>query len=197
MGKAARARATATKGVVLFTLKELSLCCENLQAARQPYATTKRWSCPSTRSRMSKLEKLSFNDVLKWHALAAGPAGLVLVALPHRLFAQLSGAPYSPAAHEVARCYGALTAAQAWFAWRTRRIADGRVRRMLAEAYALCYALTGLALGRAMAAAPVGALGALACFASWALALLYAYFRVVRRIKSFELPGSAADGHDL
>ena len=138
---------------------------------------------------MSKLEKLSFNDVLKWHALAAGPAGLVLVALPHRLFAQLSGAPYSPAAHEVARCYGALTAAQAWFAWRTRR--------MLAEAYALCYALTGLALGRAMAAAPVGALGALACLASWALALLYAYFRVVRRIKSFELPGSAADGHDL
>ena len=80
---------------------------------------------------------------------------------------------------------------------RTRRIADGRVRRMLAEAYALCYALTGLALGRAMAAAPVGALGALACVASWALALLYAYFRVVRRIKSFELPGSAADGHDL
>ena len=146
---------------------------------------------------MSKLEKLSFNDVLKWHALAAGPAGLVLVALPHRLFAQLSGAPYSPVAHEVARCYGALTAAQAWFAWRTRRIADGRVRRMLAEAYALCYALTGLALGRAMAAAPVGALGALACLASWALALLYAYFRVVRRIKSFELPGSAADGHDL
>ena len=78
---------------------------------------------------MSKLEKLSFNDVLKWHALAAGPAGLVLVMLPHRLFAQLSGAPYSPAAHEVARCYGALTAAQAWFAWRTRRIADGRVRQ--------------------------------------------------------------------
>ena len=156
-----------------------------------PYTT------PSTRSRMSKLEKLSFNDVLKWHALAAGPAGLVLVALPHRLFAQLSGAPYSPAAHEVARCYGALTAAQAWFAWRTRRIADGRVRRMLAEAYALCYALTGLALGRAMVAAPVGALGALACLASWALALLYAYFRVVRRIKSFELPGSVADGHDL
>ena len=42
-----------------------------------------------------------------------------------------------------------------------------------------------------------GALGALACVASWALALLYAYFRVVRRIKSFELPGSVADGHDL
>ena len=90
----------------------------------------------AARSRMSKLEKLSFNDVLKWHALAAGPAGLVLVMLPHRLFAQLSGAPYSPAAHEVARCYGALTAAQAWFAWRTWPSAMRRVRRMLAEAYA-------------------------------------------------------------
>ena len=143
------------------------------------------------------LAKLSFNDVLKWHALAAGPAGLALVLLPHRLFAALSGAPYSVVVHEVARCYGALTVAQAWFAWRTRHIADGRVRRMLAESYACCYGLTCLALLRAAAAAPVGLLGALACLGSWALALLYAYFRVVRRIKSFELPGSAADGRDL
>ena len=144
---------------------------------------------------MSKLEKLSFNDVLKWHALAAGPAGLVLVALPHRLFAQLSGAPYSPAAHEVARCYGALTAAQAWFAWRTRRIADGRVRRMLSESYAVCYALTSVALLRATLSSPAshGAVGLLLCVVSLALAGLYAYFRFVRKLKSFELPGALSD----
>ena len=147
---------------------------------------------------MSKLEKLSFNDVLKWHALAAGPAGLVLVMLPHRLFAQLSGAPYSPAAHEVARCYGALDGRAglvrlAHAAHRRRPRAPnarGGVRALLRA--------DGLALGRARwRRRRVGALGALACVASWALALLYAYFRVVRRIKSFELPGSAADGHDL
>ena len=144
---------------------------------------------------MSKLEKLSFNDVLKWHALAAGPAGLVLVMLPHRLFAQLSGAPYSPAAHEVARCYGALTAAQAWFAWRTRRIADGRVRRMLAESYAVCYALTSAALLRAALSSPAshGLVGGLLCVVSLAVAGLYAYFRFVRKLKSFELPGALSD----
>ena len=144
---------------------------------------------------MSKLEKLSFNDVLKWHALAAGPAGLVLVMLPHRLFAQLSGAPYSPAAHEVARCYGALTAAQAWFAWRTRRIADGRVRRMLAESYAVCYALTSAALLRAALSSPAshGVVGGLLCVVSLAVAGLYAYFRFVRKLKSFELPGALSD----
>ena len=146
---------------------------------------------------MDGLDALSFDHVLRLHAGCSLAVGACMVLVPHALFGRLSGEPYSHVAHELARCYGGLTLAQAWFAWRTLGIADGRVRRMLAEAYALCYALTGLALGRAMAAAPVGALGALACVASWALALLYAYFRVVRRIKSFELPGSAADGHDL
>ena len=146
---------------------------------------------------MDALDALSFDHVLRLHAACSLAVGACMVLVPHALFGRLSGEPYSHVAHELARCYGGLTLAQAWFAWRTLGIADGRVRRMLAEAYALCYALTGLALGRAMAAAPVGALGALACLASWALALLYAYFRVVRRIKSFELPGSAADGHDL
>ena len=146
---------------------------------------------------MDGLDALSFDHVLRLHAGCSLAVGACMVLVPHALFGRLSGEPYSHVAHELARCYGGLTLAQAWFAWRTLGIADGRVRRMLAEAYALCYALTGLALGRAMAAAPVGALGALACLASWALALLYAYFRVVRRIKSFELPGSAADGHDL
>lgn len=126
-----------------------------------------------------------FNDLLNAHALCGAVFGAALLVLPHRLFTSLSGEGYSHLAHEIARCYGALTMAQSWFAARTRHIADGRVRRMLAESYSLCYAVTALALGKAAYAAPNlhGFIGALLSFS---LAATYAYFRFVLTIKDFE-----------
>lgn len=131
---------------------------------------------------------MQFNDLLNAHALCGAVLGAALLVLPHRLFTTLSGEGYSHLAHELARCYGALTMAQSWFAARTRHIADGRVRRMLAETYSLCYAVTALALGRAAYAAPNlhGLIGAFACFVSFSLAATYAYFRFVLTIKDFE-----------
>ena len=79
------------------------------------------------------MEQLTFDHVLRAHAFCSVVVGCVLTLTPHALFGRLSGEPYSHVAHELARCYGGLTLAQAWFAWRTRSIADGRVRRMLAE----------------------------------------------------------------
>lgn len=142
--------------------------------------------------------KLEFDDVLRLHTVCSACLGLLLVVLPHRLFLSLAGdgEAYSHLAHEVARCYGALTLAQAWLALRTRGISDGRVRRMLAEAYAICYSVTALALARAAWSAPRlhGFFGALTCLLSLALASLYAYFRFVRKLKQFELPGGL-DSH--
>jgi hypothetical protein len=95
---------------------------------------------------MDALDALSFDHVLRLHAGCSLAVGACMVLVPHALFGRLSGEPYSHVAHELARCYGGLTLAQAWFAWRTLGIADGRVRRMLAESYAVCYALTSAAL---------------------------------------------------
>ena len=95
---------------------------------------------------MDALAALSFDHVLRLHAGCSLAVGACMVLVPHALFGRLSGEPYSHVAHELARCYGGLTLAQAWFAWRTLGIADGRVRRMLAESYAVCYALTSAAL---------------------------------------------------
>ena len=95
---------------------------------------------------MDALDALSFDHVLRLHAACSLAVGACMVLVPHALFGRLSGEPYSHVAHELARCYGGLTLAQAWFAWRTLGIADGRVRRMLAESYAVCYALTSAAL---------------------------------------------------
>jgi hypothetical protein len=145
------------------------------------------------------MDALTFDHVLRLHAWCSLAVGALLVLTPHALFGRLTGEPYSHVAHELARCYGCLTLAQAWFARRTLTIADGRVRRMLAEAFAVCFALTGIALLRAAYEAPSshGAAGVLAGAASLGLAALYAYFRFVRKLKSFELPGSLSDGHAL
>jgi len=140
------------------------------------------------------LARVSFNDVLRAHAVVAGACGAALVVLPHRVFV-FSSEGYSHVAHEFARCYGALTLAQSWLTWRTLRITDARVRRLLAESYALAYGVTALALGRAVISAPRlhGLLGVLGVLCSAALSTLYAYFRFVRTIKSFELPGGGED----
>ena len=144
---------------------------------------------------MDALDALSFDHVLRLHAGCSLAVGACMVLVPHALFGRLSGEPYSHVAHELARCYVGLTLAQAWFAWRTLGIADGRVRRMLAESYAVCYALTSAALLRAALSSPAshGLVGGLLCVVSLAVAGLYAYFRFVRKLKSFELPGALSD----
>lgn len=145
------------------------------------------------------MDGLTFNHVLRAHAAWSVVVGFCLVLVPHAMFGRLSGEPYSHVAHELARCYGGLTLAQAWFAFRTLDIADGRVRRMLSESYTVCYALTGLALLRATLSSPAshGLMGGLLVLVCFGLSALYAYFRFVRRLKSFELPGSLSDGHNL
>mmetsp|Transcript_8731 Transcript_8731/g.28561 ORF Transcript_8731/g.28561 Transcript_8731/m.28561 type:complete len:148 (-) Transcript_8731:90-533(-) len=142
------------------------------------------------------LARLSFNDVLRAHSIIAGACGLALVFLPHRIFGWLfSPSDYSHVAHEFGRCYGAVLTAQSWLTLRTRAIADARIRRLLAESYAVAYGLTAVALLRASIAAPRlhGLLGLVAALCSAALSALYAYFRFLRKLKTFELPGGAPD----
>ena len=140
------------------------------------------------------LSRVSFNDVLGVHAIGAGICGVVLVVMPHRVFGQVMG-EYNHTTHEFARCYGALTLAQAWLTLRTRRIADARVRRILAESYTVAYTVTAVALGRATYTAP-SILGFLAVLFTGALGIGYAYFRFVRKLKSFQLPGTLDDDDD-
>ena len=142
---------------------------------------------------------LDFNRVLQAHALASAVVGSTLLLMPHRTFGALFDGPgegYSHLAHELSRCYGALTLATAWLAYRTRSITDARVRRVLAESYSLCYGVTAVVLFRAFFAAPSlhGVLGLLVAITAAALSVFYGFFRFIRKIKGFELPGARHDG---
>ena len=85
------------------------------------------------------LGKVRLNEVLLAHAVFCGVAGTLLVLSPHSSVGQLSGT-YSHFAHEIIRCYGALTLAQGWmtFSRATLQISvsiSSFVNRMLRAAF--------------------------------------------------------------
>lgn len=138
------------------------------------------------------LNKIDLNSVMRCHAVLSVVIGTFLVILPHTLFGVISGEAYSHLAHEVVRCYGALTIAQGWMAYRTCYITDSRVRKLLSESYCICYGVSALCLFKAWFSSPSShtlwsftlvLLSSFACF-------FYGYFRFAKPIKSFELPGA-------
>ena len=135
------------------------------------------------------LKKVRLSEVLLAHAVFCGVVGVLLVLSPHASVGRLSGM-YSHFAHEIIRCYGALTLAQGWMTFQSRNITDQRIRKFLCESYALCYGLHFLALIRAQLTGHVGVAGMLFSFLSLALSLLYGYFRFMVRPKAFQLPKS-------
>ena len=136
------------------------------------------------------MEAITLNTVMGIHSSLSLVIGLLLVILPHTLF--LDNGKYSFLAHEIIRCYGAVTIGLGYMAYKIRSIKDGRIRRLLAETYFVVYGVTTLCLWKAWISNP-------ASHTLWAVSLLglstfatffYGYFRFLKPIKTFELPGS-------
>ena len=137
------------------------------------------------------MRRVELNNVLGAHAAVCAVVGLVLVMLPHGAVGRLYG-DYAHFTHELIRCYGALTLAQAWMTFRCRDIGDYRVRRFVCESYFVCYGIHFLALFRAQLTSPTshGLTGWMCIFFSCLLSGFYGYFRFGVTIKAFELPSS-------
>ena len=88
---------------------------------------------------------------------------MLLVILPHTVF--LDHGKYSFLAHEIIRCYGAVTIGLGYMAYKIRSIKDGRIRRLLAETYFVVYGVTTLCLWKAWISNP-------ASHTLWAVSLL-------------------------
>jgi hypothetical protein len=100
------------------------------------------------------LETLDVNRVLVAHAVVSIALGGLSFILPHGLMRWLFGGVYSHELHEVVRMYGALTLAQGWLTYQTRKAGDARVKRAMGEAYSISYGLQALALLRAHLTSP-------------------------------------------
>lgn len=102
---------------------------------------------------------------------------------------------YNHMAHEFVRLYGCLTLAIGYIVWSTKTINDARLQRAISETFALCYTLQSLAMLRAQFTSPDGH-----TLSHWFIAMIflmiggaYGYIRFVRKIKSFELPGTSEE----
>ncbi|CAM9195608.1 unnamed protein product [Phaeothamnion confervicola] len=144
---------------------------------------------------------LNIERVLAYHAILSVIIGGLAFVLPHNLissvFTVAAGEKhYSHSSHELLRLYGALTLGSGYLALRGRGLADGRVRRCLAEAYAVSYGLQAAALLRAHMTAPDkhSSLNAIAIWILGSLSGFYGYCRWWRTIKIFELPGERTKG---
>lgn len=128
-----------------------------------------------------------------YHAIAAIVTGGICVLLPHSLASTFIGSEYSHMVHEIFRLYGALTLAQGWLVWQTRKVADAFVRKTFCQAYCICFSLQTLALFRAQVTSPEqhSWLNWLNILLFLSLGSSYSYFLVFKPIKVFELPGSS------
>ena len=137
----------------------------------------------------SLLKQVKLNQVLFFHSVLACCLGFILILTPHGFVGELFG-DYTQFAHEIIRCYGAMTVAQSWITYRCRDISDYRVRKILCECYFGTYLVHFLALIRAQLTSPTshGITGWMLIFFSLVLCCLYGYFRFAVKIKAFHLP---------
>lgn len=94
----------------------------------------------------------------------------------------------SKVTHLMVRLYGALLLAQAWIVFSARRIEDAQARRALVQAYCLCFALSTIAMLRAVLTegGNLSVMNWLNILLYAALAGLYGWFVFGNRIKVFE-----------
>ena len=83
---------------------------------------------------------------------------------------------------------GALTLAQGWLVWKTRRVSDAFVRKTFCQAYVLAYGLQTVALLRAQLTSPNdhSVLNWLNILLFLALTCTYGWFVFVEKLSVFE-----------
>ena len=143
--------------------------------------------------------KAKVNALFSVHAAVTGVFGALAVTLPHvaewclihhgeTLALRENMDSAQKVTHVVIRLLGALLLASAWLTWFARRSSDAHTRRALVQSHWAVFTLASLVLLRAQVT-PGGAMAAtnwLTILAFMALALFYAWFAFVERLRVFE-----------
>mmetsp|Transcript_2703 Transcript_2703/g.4908 ORF Transcript_2703/g.4908 Transcript_2703/m.4908 type:complete len:159 (+) Transcript_2703:77-553(+) len=137
--------------------------------------------------------KFDIQHIMLVHAIQCMIFGFTAIILPHSFFSiRRFGNSYNAVAHEFMRMYGALLLAIGWLTFRTRNIPDGRLKKIIAETFAIVYPLQAVIMLRAEFTYSRESHS----FVHWSTAIVfltigsfYGYLRFVRKLKEFELPG--------
>ena len=132
--------------------------------------------------------------VMRIHGVISIFMGFITFTLPHSVYKSSEG-NYNHMAHEYVRLYGCLTLTIGYFVYSTQDIKDGRLMRSVSETFAICYILQSLTMLRAQFSNPNGH-----SLFHWIIAMIflfiglsYAYIRLVKKIKVYELPSISDD----
>jgi hypothetical protein len=137
---------------------------------------------------------VDLGSVMLAHGLLCMALGSLLVVVPHTFFKYML---YNHMAHEYLRLYGVLNFSLGWLVYRCERVGltDGRVKRVIAEAFTIGYLVQAAVILRAQFSVPGGhsALHVVIALLYALLGGLYGYLRFVKTIKAFQLPSDSRD----
>ena len=142
---------------------------------------------------LEKVKKLDLKMIFHIHSICLLVVGGFLTFMPHGIM-QIFMPKMEHMAHEIYRLYGVLNFSIGWIVFKLRAVGDGRVGKLIAESFAVCYSLQTLVILRAQLTNPKGH-----DLWHWLLFIVYLGFAVVysylrfanggNKIKVFELPG--------
>ena len=140
------------------------------------------------------LNSFDLKRLFRLHAFSLCVMGVLLTFLPH-LVLQTFMNKMDHMTHEVYRLYGVVNISISYIIWKLSNVGDGRVGRLIAETFTICFLFQAAVILRAQLTNPSGH-----DVWHWLMAimyliygLLYGYIRFVKVIKTFELPGQ---GHE-
>lgn len=143
----------------------------------------------------NKIKSLNVNDfdirlVMQIHGILAMIIGTGAILIPHTMY-NITEGNYNHMAHEFVRLYGCLTFCIGFLVWTVCEIREGRLMKAISESFALCYLLQAIVIFRAQFTNPNGH-----SYFHWLIAILflliglsYSYIRLIKKVKSYELPG--------
>lgn len=140
-----------------------------------------------------EFKKLDLKMIFHIHSICLLVVGSFLTFMPHGIM-QLFMPKMEHMAHEIYRLYGVLNFSIGWIVFKLRAVGDGRVGKLIAESFAVCYSLQTLVILRAQMTNPKGH-----DLWHWLLFIVYLGFAAIyshlrfanggNKIKVFELPG--------
>jgi hypothetical protein len=143
----------------------------------------------------NKMISININDfdirmVMQIHGILAIIIGTGAILIPHAMY-NITEGNYNHMAHEFVRLYGCLTFCIGLLVWAICEIRDGRLMKAISESFAICYLLQAIVIFRAQFTNPDGH-----SYFHWLIAILfllislsYGYIRLIKKVKSYELPG--------
>ena len=104
---------------------------------------------------LAYIQGYDLKRLFRLHALSMITMGSLLTVLPHNMLHWFMP-QLDHMHHETYRLYGVLNISIGWIIWKLRDVGDGRVGKLIAETFCVCFLLQSAVIFRAQYTNPAG-----------------------------------------